>query len=78
MKILNDFACNWNWIQFNSNSIEDNGMQIDTKDIENHLMVMMLKIIIKRHKYGKTQVPFLFTIRNHINKFQFGIEFIKI
>jgi hypothetical protein len=33
-------------IELNSNLIEDNGMQIDTKDIENHLMVMMLKIII--------------------------------
>lgn len=30
-------------IELKSNSIEDNGMQIDTKDIENHLMVMMLK-----------------------------------
>jgi len=39
-------------------------MQIDTKDFENHLMVMMLKNKFKRHKYGKTQVPFLFIVRN--------------
>ncbi len=38
-------------------------MQIDTKDFENHLMVMMFKKINLRHKYGKTQVPFLFIVR---------------
>jgi hypothetical protein len=65
-------------IELNSNSIENNGMQIDTKDIENHLMVMMLKKIflkninMERHKFHS-----FFTIRNQLNRFQFGIEFIK-
>ncbi len=67
MKILNDIACNLNWIQIEL--LKKIGMQID---VENMLTTMVLKKkTLKRQKF---ETPFhSYSFENQLTKFQFEI-----
>ncbi len=58
----------------NSNSIQNNGMQIDGEGIESFIVYMVLRKrkLLKGHKFKKT--PFHgFSLWNGLNKFQYEI-----
>jgi hypothetical protein len=57
----------------NSNSIQNNGMQIDGEGIQSFIVYMVLgKKTLKGHKFKK--MPFHgFSFGNGLNKFQFEI-----